>query len=201
MAAFLKPGGIFYIHEGHPVMWAVDDDQTEPNGLQLGYDYWGGETLCCSPSKVPMRTPKPTSTPISSTAGITRPGEIVTALASNGLRIELLDEKRVLDWPANFLIKLDDEHYGFPPAQEGLDPADVLVASPQGRMNTLSVWIADWQLGCCGDEHVATIGEPWSEVMLLRPSTLERSARAPGWVQDGQQIEFAGTIIAPAPVF
>jgi hypothetical protein len=66
-------------------------------------------------------------------------------------------------------------------------------------MNTLPVWIADWQLGCCGDEHVAAIGELWSEVMLLRPSTLERSTRAPGWIQDGQQIEFTGTIVAPAP--
>ena len=36
VASFVKPGGIFYIHEGHPVMWAVDDDQTEPNGLRLG---------------------------------------------------------------------------------------------------------------------------------------------------------------------
>ena len=46
----------------------------------------------------------------------------MTALASNGLRIELLDEKRVLDWPANFLTKLDDDHYGFPPGQKGTIP-------------------------------------------------------------------------------
>ena len=46
----------------------------------------------------------------------------MTALASSGLRIELLDEKRVLDWPANFLSKLDDEHYGFPPGQRGTIP-------------------------------------------------------------------------------
>ena len=50
-------------------------------------------------------------------------GEIVTVLAANGLRIELLDEKRVLDWPANFLRELDGAgHYGFPPGQTGTIP-------------------------------------------------------------------------------
>jgi len=24
------------------VMWAVADDQTEPNGFTMAYDYWGG---------------------------------------------------------------------------------------------------------------------------------------------------------------
>ncbi len=45
VAGFVKPGGIFYIHEGHPVLHAIDDDATEPNPVALGYDYWGGETL------------------------------------------------------------------------------------------------------------------------------------------------------------
>ena len=40
-----EPGGIFYIHEGHPVMWAIADEQDTPNDLRLGFDYWGGETL------------------------------------------------------------------------------------------------------------------------------------------------------------
>ena len=33
-------------------------------------------------------------------------GEIVTALADEGLRIERLDEKRELHWPAPFLVEL-----------------------------------------------------------------------------------------------
>ena len=130
VATFLKPGGTFYIHEGHPVMWAVDDDQTEPNGLQLGYDYWGGETLSF-PVEGSYADPDADVDADIEHGWNHSLGEIVTLLASNGLRIELLDEKRVLDWPANFLTKLDDESLRVPARPEGHDPADVLVASPQ----------------------------------------------------------------------
>jgi hypothetical protein len=67
-------------------------------------------------------------------------------------------------------------------------------------MNTLPVRVANWQIGCCGDEHVATIGNSWAEVMLLVPLTLGRSTtHRKGWTHDGQQIEFVGTIVAPGP--
>jgi SAM-dependent methyltransferase len=122
VASFVKPGGIFYIHEGHPVMWAVDDDQTEPNGLRLGYDYWGGETLSF-PVEGSYADPEADVDAEVEHGWNHSLGEIVTLLASNGLRIELLDEKRVLDWPANFLRTLDDAgHYGFPPEQKGTIP-------------------------------------------------------------------------------
>ena len=45
VAGFMAPGGIFYLHEAHPVLWAVADEQTTSNDLQLAFDYWGGETL------------------------------------------------------------------------------------------------------------------------------------------------------------
>ena len=41
IAGFVRPGGIFYIHEGHPVLWALDDEQTtrpgEPRVRLLGW--------------------------------------------------------------------------------------------------------------------------------------------------------------------
>jgi SAM-dependent methyltransferase len=46
-------------------------------------------------------------------------GEIVTLLAAEGLRVELLDEKRTLDWPAPFLRDLGDGHWGWPEDQAG----------------------------------------------------------------------------------
>jgi SAM-dependent methyltransferase len=121
VASFLAPGGVFYIHEGHPVLWAVDDDQSVPNPLTLAYDYWGGETLTF-PVEGSYADP---------TADVDAEwehgwnhslGEIVTLLAENGLRIELLDEKRELDWPAGFLVALPDGGYGFPPGQAGTIP-------------------------------------------------------------------------------
>jgi hypothetical protein len=49
-------------------------------------------------------------------------GEIVTLLADNGLRIELLDEKRVLDWPHAGLEDLGDGMWGWPAASKGSLP-------------------------------------------------------------------------------
>jgi SAM-dependent methyltransferase len=122
VASFVKPGGIFYIHEGHPVLWALDDDQGEPDRLRLAYDYWGGETLSF-PVAGSYADPEADVDAEVEHGWNHSLGEIVTALASNGLRIELLDEKRVLDWPANWLRRLDDAgHYGFPPEQAGTIP-------------------------------------------------------------------------------
>ena len=71
VAGFVRPGGIFYIHEGHPVMWAIADEQDTPNRPgALGFDYWGGETLSF-PVEGSYADPPPRSTPTWSTDGIT----------------------------------------------------------------------------------------------------------------------------------
>jgi hypothetical protein len=108
-----------YIHEAHPALWTIDDDQQTPNNLRLAYDYWGG----------PVITTKVVGSYADPTAEVKAKlqhgwnhslGEIVTLLANNGLRIELLDEKRQVSWPIPFLTPLPDgEHYGWPPDQIG----------------------------------------------------------------------------------
>ena len=66
-------------------------------------------------------------------------------------------------------------------------------------MNTLPVWVHDWEIRCCGQGHVAVVGEPWSEVLLLRTSTLERTSRpTPGWTHSGELVEFIGMVVARA---
>jgi SAM-dependent methyltransferase len=120
VAGFVRPGGIFYIHEGHPVLWALDEDQ--PLGdVRPAYDYWGGETLT-----FPVQ-----GSYADETAEIDAEvehgwnhslGEIVTLLADNSLRIELLDEKRVLDWPQPFLEDRGDGTWGFPSGSPGSLP-------------------------------------------------------------------------------
>ena len=117
----MRPGGIFYIHEGHPVMWAIDDEQTAPNELRLGFDYWGGETSR-SPWRAPTPTRPPTSTPRSSTAGTTRSARSSPRSPTTGCVIELLDEKRVLDWPAPFLSDRGDGTYVWPEGTRGSLP-------------------------------------------------------------------------------
>ena len=121
IAGFVKPGGIFYIHEGHPVMWAIDDDQTQPNGLRLAYDYWGGETLSfpvegsyADPDRGRRCRGRARVEPF--------PRRDRDLVGEQRVRIEMLDEKRVLDWPAPFLTPLPTGHHGFPPEQRGTIP-------------------------------------------------------------------------------
>jgi SAM-dependent methyltransferase len=120
VAGFVRPGGIFYVHEGHPVMWALHDEQ-EPGTLRLGYDYWGGETL-----SFPVQgsyADETAEVDAEVEHGWNHPlGEIVTLLADNGLRIELLDEKRVLDWPQPFLEDRGDGTWSWPEGSEGSLP-------------------------------------------------------------------------------
>ena len=118
VAGFVRPGGIFYIHEGHPVMWAIADEQDTPNDLRLGFDYWGGETLSF-PVDGSYADPTAEVDADVEHGWNHSLGEIVTALADEGLRIERLDEKRELHWPAPFLVELPNGHYGFPPDQVG----------------------------------------------------------------------------------
>ena len=121
LAGFVRPGGIFYLHEGHPVLWAIADEQTTPNDLHLGFDYWGGETLSF-PVEGSYADPTAAVDAEVEHGWNHSLGEIVTLLADNGLRIELLDEKRELDWPAPFLTEVRPAHFGFPLDQTGSLP-------------------------------------------------------------------------------
>jgi SAM-dependent methyltransferase len=120
LASLVRPGGILYLHEGHPVLWALDDEGQRADALRLAYDYWGGETL-----SFPVQ-----GSYADETADVDAEvehgwnhslGEIVTLLARNGLRIELLDEKRELDWPAPFLEEREGA-WGWPAAYRGSLP-------------------------------------------------------------------------------
>jgi SAM-dependent methyltransferase len=120
VAGFLKPGGIFYIHEGHPVMWAIDDEA--PAGeFRLGYDYWGGETLTFPVQGTYADSDADVDADVEHGWNHSS-GEIVTLLARNGLRIEFLDEKRELSWAQPFLEQKSDDRYGWPDAAPGSLP-------------------------------------------------------------------------------
>ena len=116
IASLLTPGGIFYIHEAHPVLWAIADEQRTPNDIHFGFDYWGGGTLSfpVEGSYADLTAEVDAEVEHSWLHSL---GEIVTLLANTGLRIELLDEKPVLDWPVPFLEPIGGGRYGFPPGQ------------------------------------------------------------------------------------
>jgi SAM-dependent methyltransferase len=105
VAKFLRPGGLFYITEIHPVAQVFAD---EP-GLRLGYPYF--------PRREPLAIPVQGSY-ADPTAEVRQPveygwvhsmGEIVSALAGVGLRIEFLHEFPFVDWPVPYLVRHDDD--------------------------------------------------------------------------------------------
>ena len=118
VAGFVAPGGVFYIHEGHPVFWAIADEQDTPNDLRLGFDYWGGETLSF-PVEGSYADPTAEVDAEVEHGWNHSLGEIVTALADEGLRIERLDEKRELHWPAPFLVEPAERPLRLPAGQVG----------------------------------------------------------------------------------
>jgi SAM-dependent methyltransferase len=120
IAHFLKPGGIFYIAEGHPVLWALDDtEEVGPGELRVKYPYFSRPEPLEFPTQGSYADP---------TAHVEQPveyswvhsmGEIVTVLAEAGLRIEFLHEFPFVEWPVSFLEKRDDGKWWPPDNAEG----------------------------------------------------------------------------------
>ncbi len=121
LASFVRPGGILYVHEGHPVLWALDDDAEQVSALRLAYDYWGGETLSF-PVEGSYADPTADVDAEVEHGWNHSLGEVVTLLAAQGLRVELLDEKRELGWPAPFLVDRGDGVHVWPPEAPGTLP-------------------------------------------------------------------------------
>jgi SAM-dependent methyltransferase len=118
---FLAPGGFVYVHEGHPVLWSIDDEQQASNPIRLAHDYWEGDVIT-SPVQGSYADP-------SASVRATREhgwnhglGEILTALAQRGLRLEFLHEHRFLSWPAAFLVADPEGNYRWPEGQRGSLP-------------------------------------------------------------------------------
>jgi len=120
VAGFLAPGGVFFIHEGHPVLWTIADEQPT-DGLTLEYDYWGGETMSF-PVEGSYADPTADVDAEVEHGWNHSLGEIVTALASSGLHIDFLHEKRELDWPAPFLVDRGDGVHVWPETMAGSLP-------------------------------------------------------------------------------
>jgi len=94
----VKPGGFFYIYEGHPILWAADDERADRE-IVLRYPYFEastphvwetGETYVDGPPMQNTRT-------YEWNHGL---GEIATALIDAGLRIEFIHEFREVPWQA-----------------------------------------------------------------------------------------------------
>jgi SAM-dependent methyltransferase len=117
-AHFVRPGGILYITEGHPVMWVFDDGEGVSD-LRLRYPYWSREEPLRFRVQGSYADPSAKvehEYEYSWNHGL---GEIVTAVARTGLRIEFLHEFPFVDWPVPFLEPHDDGTWRLPAGRYG----------------------------------------------------------------------------------
>ncbi len=118
-AHFVKPGGIFYVTEAHPVFMVLDDELKEPH-LRLRYPYWTREEPLEFENIGSYADPtQPVTVPTE--YGWTHSlGEMVTALAEAGLRIEFLHEFDFVEWPMPpFTEQSPDGLWRLPPGKYG----------------------------------------------------------------------------------
>ncbi|WP_240977261.1 class I SAM-dependent methyltransferase [Planctomonas sp. JC2975] len=101
----LKPGGLFYVRDGHPMLWTMDDETDDD--LVVRYPYFAtGEPL-----RVDEATSYIGSAVLSNTVTYEWPhslSEILGALLNEGLLIEAYGEQDTLPWKAlPFMIETD----------------------------------------------------------------------------------------------
>lgn len=98
VAALVKPGGSFYIREGHPMLSSIDDERTD-GALQLKYPYFETiepMTFDLADTYVDTAGEKLTNTRSHEwNHGI---GEVFMALTNAGLLVNTIDEHKVLEW-------------------------------------------------------------------------------------------------------
>jgi len=121
-ARFVKPGGIFYVTEIHPVAQAFENEGVAVGELRLAYPYWSHvEPLTFEVHGSYADTSAPTE-------GLVEHGwdhslgEIVTSLIEAGLHIDFLHEFDFVDWPIDFLVEGPDGRWRLPPGTAGQLP-------------------------------------------------------------------------------
>ncbi len=87
-AGYVKPGGFFYLAEGHPLMWIFDEDS---QNWTLRYPYFQGDFMVCEEQgSYADRTADLQTTSCYQWQHTL--GEVVTEVCRNGLRLEFLHE-------------------------------------------------------------------------------------------------------------
>jgi len=119
VAALLKPGGVFYIRDGHPAMYALDERQQDlvstyryfPNGNAQAWDVEGSYV---GEGSVDNRRTYEFPHPVS---------EILQALISAGLDLVWIDEGKTLPWRfSTFMVEREDGDFELPEDQREVMP-------------------------------------------------------------------------------
>ncbi|MDQ3956067.1 MAG: class I SAM-dependent methyltransferase [Actinomycetota bacterium] len=122
VAHFVRPGGLFYITEVHPFAQVFDDDESITE-LRVKYPYFSQAEALTFPVQGSYADRGARVEHDFEYGWNHSLGEIVTALASRGLRIEFLHEFPFLEWPSPYYVPIGDERYVLPDSQEGETPS------------------------------------------------------------------------------
>ena len=138
VASLLAPGGRLFMREGHPVLWALDDERDD-DLLVLGLPYfeqdeptrWDDDATYVD---VPEGTSFTHNTSYDWNHGI---GEVLTAVLDAGLVVERVEEHREVPWRPFDLCEPSPDHPGewvLPAHRRELAPLTwTLVARRPGR--------------------------------------------------------------------
>jgi SAM-dependent methyltransferase len=98
IGALLKPGGRFFMREGHPMLWSIDDDVKDRLAVEYAYFERPEPNLWDLPgSYVPTEHEFANTRSADWNHGL---GEIVTALMEAGLQLTMLIEHDSVPWEA-----------------------------------------------------------------------------------------------------
>ncbi|MFB4248929.1 class I SAM-dependent methyltransferase [Pseudomonas idahonensis] len=98
VGALLKPGGRLFIREGHPILWALDEEQRD--SLQVAFPYFErSEPLVWDEDTTYVETDSSLKATVTHewNHGL---GEIISALLAQGLEITGLVEHQSIPWEA-----------------------------------------------------------------------------------------------------
>jgi 2-polyprenyl-3-methyl-5-hydroxy-6-metoxy-1,4-benzoquinol methylase len=132
VAHFVRPGGIFYITEIHPIAQAFENEGVAPGELRLAYPYWEHREPLVFDNIGSYADPDAPVTVPKEYGWDHGLGEIVTALIDAGLRIESLREYPFVDWKLDFLVEDEDKSWRLPPSIKGELPLffSILASKP-----------------------------------------------------------------------
>ncbi len=111
IARLLRPGGTFFIRDGHPMLYALDDVRSDI--LAVRYRYFGSDEAQAWSDELSYAGDRP----ITHARTYEWPhslAEIVGALLGAGLRITSLGEHQTLPWKAHPLMEQVGEAWVFP---------------------------------------------------------------------------------------
>ncbi|WP_243225716.1 bifunctional 2-polyprenyl-6-hydroxyphenol methylase/3-demethylubiquinol 3-O-methyltransferase UbiG [Microbacterium sp. CIAB417] len=123
--ALLRPGGTFFIRDGHPALYALDENAAE---LTTRYPYfgdgraqrWDDESTYAGPGTVAHPRTYEWPHPLS---------EILGALLRSGLRLLHFDEGRVLPWRFSSRMVEVEGGFAWPEAERDLVPCTYTIVA------------------------------------------------------------------------